>query len=501
MMCALGSGIAGSLGHVQETGVTHSQLWGVAGEKWTPHSRLPDFSFAGYRQGESDLPKVDQIANVRDFGAAGDGKQDDSQAFLDAIAATDSGAIFIPPGRYLIRQIIEINKPNLVLRGAGPDQTILTFNRPLEVIRPNMGATTSNRPTSNYSWSGGFIWVRGHLNQPHRQNITTNALRGDRVVTVNDATHLQPGQRVIVEVTDDSEKTLLNYLYQGQSDSTEEIKNKVQIQMVSRIAAIDGNQVTLERPLRFDLRKEWSPTIALFEPTVTEVGIEDLAFEFPNEPYQGHFTELGYNAIAINNAADCWVRNVRIINADSGIFMTGLFCTATNILFESQRKPFEGDTGHHGITLGRDCLVDGFEYRTSFIHDVTVSNGASGNVIKNGRGVDLSFDHHKRFPFANLFTNIDVGHGGQMWRCGGGARLGRHTAAWATFWCIRSARDQSWPRQNFGPDMMNLVGVQTSDPSQTNPEGRWFEAISPDSLEPRDLHAAQLEARLRRKAQ
>jgi hypothetical protein len=26
----------------------YSALWGRTGEKWTPQSRLPDFSFAGY---------------------------------------------------------------------------------------------------------------------------------------------------------------------------------------------------------------------------------------------------------------------------------------------------------------------------------------------------------------------------------------------------------------------------------------------------------------------
>ncbi len=29
-----------------------SQLWGKSGEKWSSESRLPDFSFEGYRRGE-----------------------------------------------------------------------------------------------------------------------------------------------------------------------------------------------------------------------------------------------------------------------------------------------------------------------------------------------------------------------------------------------------------------------------------------------------------------
>src|SRR5690606_13038896 len=33
-----------------------SLLWGRTGERWSPTSRLPDFSYAGYRRGEAPLP-------------------------------------------------------------------------------------------------------------------------------------------------------------------------------------------------------------------------------------------------------------------------------------------------------------------------------------------------------------------------------------------------------------------------------------------------------------
>ena len=42
--------------------VETSDLWGVSGEKWTPQSRLPDFSFAGYHCGETPLPALPPVA-------------------------------------------------------------------------------------------------------------------------------------------------------------------------------------------------------------------------------------------------------------------------------------------------------------------------------------------------------------------------------------------------------------------------------------------------------
>src|SRR5687767_1273399 len=65
----------------------HSALWGAEGERWNARSRLPDFSHAGYHQGEKPLPDVPVAGNVKQFGAKGDGTTDDSEAFQAALAA------------------------------------------------------------------------------------------------------------------------------------------------------------------------------------------------------------------------------------------------------------------------------------------------------------------------------------------------------------------------------------------------------------------------------
>lgn len=486
---------------VGDSGKAYSGLWGKAGELWTPAGRLPDFSFAGYHFGEDPLPTVPVAANVRDFGAKGDGEHDDTQAFKDAIAKTSSGAIFIPPGRYVITDILWVRKPNLVLRGAGTGRTTLVCPKPLERIKPNSGATTEGRPTSNYSWSGGIVWVRGSRETHSPQRVTGEALRGENVITVEDTAGLSPGQRVRLALTDDIARTLVNHLYAGDPGDTSKLGKPIQTSVVSRVTAIHGTRVTLERSLPFDVRSEWSPTLGDFAPDVHEVGIEAMSFEFPVTPYEGHFTELGYNAIAIDTASDCWVRDVHVRNADSGVYLKGTFCTLDGLVLDSQRPPNSARqaTGHHGLNMGVDCLAQNFDFRTHFIHDITVDSDDVRNVVKNGRGVNLSLDHHKRVPYANLFCNLDAGDGSELWRCGGGAALGKHCAAWGTFWNIRAARPLSWPSVNFGPAMMNFVGLHTEQPSQMDPTGRWFEAIPPDQLYPADLHAAQLARRLGRK--
>jgi hypothetical protein len=113
--------------------------------------------------------------------------------------------------------------------------------------------------------------------------------------------------------------------------------------------------------------------------------------------------------------------------------------------------------------------------------------------------VDLCFDHHRRAVNENLFTDIDAGAGTHLWRSSGGDALGKHAGARNTFWNIRAARSQAYPPMDFVPASINLVAVATTQRSERNLNGRWFEAIAPESVVPQDIHAAQLVRRVGRK--
>lgn len=480
---------------------TPSALWGQAGEHWSPESRLPDFSFAGYRRGEAPLPDPAVTHNLRDFGAVGDGRTDDTAALQRAIAAVDRGVILIPAGRYVITDIIEIRKPDVVLRGAGRDETVLFFPRHLTDVRPDWGATTTGQRTSNYSWSGGFLWVKGSLGLQEITPLTAPAPRGATSVTVADPGRLRVGATVALRQRDRPDNSLARHLYSDEPGDTANLNGRTFTSLPARVVAIAGNTVTLDRPLRCDARPEWSAALHRHEPTVSEVGIEDLTFEFPVTPYGGHFSELGYNPVAFSDVAHCWIRRVRIVNADSGPFIRGDFCTITDVVYETARAPDQvrQGRGHHGITLGgQDNLFTRFDIRMQFEHDITLGACAAGNVVSAGRGEALCFDHHRRAPYENLFTDLDVGAGTHVWRCGGGAKLGLHSAGRGTFWNIRSATPLEYPRRGFGPWSLNLVGLTTLSPSTTEPGGKWFEAIPPASLHPQNLHEAQRARRLGR---
>lgn len=478
----------------------HSELWGKSGEKWSEESRLPDFSFAGYQRGEKALPEVEVRSNIRDFGAKGDGKTDDSAAFQRAFDEAPAGAISVPKGRYIITQPLILTRSGVVLRGVDRDQVVLYFPKPLNEIVPNWGATTGGQKTSNYSWSGGFIGIKGSFGSKNLSKITKGAKRGAKTIAVAEADKLTVGQEIEIFQSDLPDNSLMKHLYSGDPGPMDKVNGRAKTSLVVKITAISGDNVTFDRPLRTDLELRWQPQVREFKPTVQESGIENITFSFPNKPYEGHFTELGSNPLFFRGVAHCWAKNLRVLNADSGPFLHGCFNTVQGFLLESERKEDKnGYRGHHAFTLdGSDNLCTDFDLRARFIHDFTVSGSDAGNVFSDGKGVDLSLDHHKLGPYENLFTNIDAGLGTRLWNSGGGRDLGKHCAARGTFWNITAKNPLQYPPAFFGPKSINVVALKTEQTGETEPEGKWFEAIFPEKIAPKNIHRAQLQKRLGR---
>lgn len=473
----------------------YSRLWGHTGELFDPYGRLPDFSYAGYEYGNSPIPQQRVVASVRDFGADGSDRADDTAAFQRAIATVQSGAIEIPAGSYFISDILTIEKPGIVLRGAGSGRTVLNITTTLEALKPQIAHTGSGKPVSRYSWSGGFIWVKGKLVGRKRFDITKLARRGDTSVVVSNTRTFTVGAEVQIEQHDDPASSLLRYLYAGDPGDAAKLEGKINLRFHAVVRSVSGNTVTLSRPLRSDVRPEWSATMRVSTPTVHHVGVEGITVRFEPVRYNGHFTEAGRNAIAFSDTSHCWIRDVVVENCDSGIFFMGTQGTMENITLRSSRSHAGTNSGHHGISLGTDNVLTDFRIDNEFYHDITITAQSAGNVVKNGSGFDLTLDHHKSANYANLFCNLDVGKGTKVWKSGGAPSQGKHTGAWTTFWGIRSQQSLAWPPEVFGPNMMNLVGLKTNQPEAVSANGKWFEVIAPDILEPLDLHAAQLQRR------
>jgi hypothetical protein len=454
-----------------------SQLYGEEGELWDRAGRLPDFSWAGYRGGEA-LPDVRVVASVVDFGAVGNGRADDTAAFQAAIGATTGGALEIPEGDYLITDVLRIAHGDLVLRGAGQKRTRLVLPNSLTDVKGESAA---------WSWNGGFLWVEPTGAGEALTDVTAAAKRSERSLTVADGSVLSAGDLVVLRLTDDADASLGWHMHDEQAVPGDcAYMDPIVFRWPVRIASVDGDEITLEQPLRLDVRSEWTPQLHRV-PAITEVGIEDLGLVFPDVPYAGHLLEPGFNAIFFTNGvANSWVRGVTIENADNGVLMDKLskFNTVRDITLQGRK-------GHHGINVAQsaDGLFRDITIRQAFMHSFTLDHRSSGNVAMRLRfdaeGLFI-LDHHKDSPFENLFTDIES----QVTFSNGGSTCAGHPAgARITVWNVAGPVIPPW----WGDVQMNVVGDLAVDELLTD-RAEWYEPV--DDLWPDNLSLAQRALRL-----
>ncbi len=498
------------IGEAPAQSCAYSSLWGVTGEKWNPEHRLPDFSYAGYHAGEAKVPGPTAKWDLkRDFHATGDGRTDDSEALLKAIQSIKSGVLFIPKGTYVIAKRIDISRGNLILRGAGPNETILFFPNSLTDL---FGNTMKGAEQSQWSFRPGLINFTGKdpiTAETRLATVTSDAKRGDRILQLSAPISVKKGEWIRLVESDPPKESpaagsLIHYLYGDLlPPGPDLIGTRSVVRFLSRVKSVSGNQIELERPSPYDVHREWAPEIHRFVPSVQEIGVEHLSLHFPWTAYPGHFKEKGYNGLFFQDVSQCWVNDVEIQNSDFGIDLSSTnFCTVSNVRLTASKSravgaDSHGANGHHGIDIshGTENLVTSFAVQTTFVHDISVEWYALHTVFSKGRGIDLNMDHHREANYSSLFSDLDCGAGTRPFNSGGSGNRGAHSGAYSTYWNIRGAGLMQLPAIDFGP-LLNFIGVETKSKVADSPYQWMFEQIAPASLCPMDLQEAMKARRL-----
>lgn len=446
----------------------------------------------------------------RDFGAQGDGRTDDSQSLLKAVRSIKRGVLYIPKGTYVIARRIDIARGDLTLRGAGPGETILYFPNSLTDL---FGNTYNEAKQSEWSFRPGLINVKGAdpvTAGTRLASVTAPARRGDKVLRLSAPVSVKRGEWIRLVESDPPKGSpaagsLVRHLYgEIMPPGPDLVGTPGVVRFLSRVKAVVGNRLELERPLPYDVRPEWAPEIHRFAPAVREFGVEHLSLHFPWTPYPGHFKEKGYNGLFLQDVSQCWVKDVEIQNSDFGIDLNSTnFCTVSGVTLtmsadRGASPEARGASGHHGIDVshGTENLVTGFDVRTRFVHDVSVEWYALHTVFSKGRGVDLNMDHHREANYSSLFSQIDCGAGTRPFDSGGSSDRGAHAGAYNTYWNIRAAGALKLPPPDFGP-LLNFIGVGGIGAGPDSP-ARWMvEQFAPAGLCPADLQEAMRAGRLR----
>lgn len=255
-----------------------------------PTGPLGDFSYAGYAANSRLIPLPDVVSNVKDFGAAGDGERDDTSSFKKAIAkaSQDKGAVFIPPGKYIITEKLIIDSSSVVLRGAGVEKTELFFPKPLGEI---YGDVKANAGSSLYAFREGFIEIQGSNDKQLLATVTQPAARGSKRLYVDSTRYFKEGNWVKLWMSDPPQGSgytgsLFDYLYHGIESDITDLKGRADVvRFSSRVKKVGEGWVELERPLAHEVRMEWRPEVHALTNSVQNVGIEDFTMHFKHGEY------------------------------------------------------------------------------------------------------------------------------------------------------------------------------------------------------------------------
>ena len=408
---------------------------------------LPDFSFAGYKNGLFAIPEASgTLVKVDDFGASANDEIDDTKAVLAAIShANDvAGPVIVQfsVGRYVISEVLKIERSDFVLQGAGSGSggTLLHFPRPLNQVDRSTSLDELRQylvkldkrqiePDKNlddyfseYSWSGGFIWIQkpGVRAAPYLveydpeieklADIETGA-RGTRTIVLSSTADINAGDIIQLQWINRTgpDAGIIKSLYETEYESAGShhwsFPERPLVRQTSRVLSVDGRKVQLADPLLHDANDTIPAQVAAWD-GLQQVGIEDLRLEFPDSPFFGHHMERGYNGIYFTSSFDSWARNIRITNADSGILSyNSANLTYKDVISDGARP------AHYAVHMGNvhNVLAENVTVMNPVLHSLTFNTQSTKCVFKNAEVfVNPTLDQHAGSNHQNLFDKVTL---------------------------------------------------------------------------------------------
>jgi uncharacterized repeat protein (TIGR02543 family) len=494
--------VCGSATLSAQTITTGADLWNEYILDPDNHSHIPNVSFAGYMRGEAPIPDVPVVVDITDFGGVGDGETHNDVALRHAIDAAwlqGGGAVYLPAGEYAFDQFILLHRSGVVLRGAGPGETILRFNRPLLQV---IGMTGIG--TQEWNWTGGLLWIGprdyfrfnalpGYLRFGHERrsgrpvefdedpdseweaawenwstlgeagilaSVTSTHDRGTHTVTVDDASGLKAGDFVMMSwVNPRDTHALWHEMVQHEAFEGTNLFNAWLSTAIPHwewpveIKAVSGNEVTLAQSTRVSIQPEYNVTFKMIgpdgwqdrvyggrwqalSPYVEKAGVEDLTLLMANtRETYGYNDGDGWNGLFFNRAYNSWARNVEILNAEAPIHVS----SAKNITITDIDiySPFQAKYISTARVHTHDVLFENIRVTNSG----HVSNGINSEWMSAGNvwtRLDMekgTFDSHRMMSFDYVRTDLVLDNPAAA-RPGGASQAGPHTGRRAVHWNI-----------------------------------------------------------------
>lgn len=483
---------------------------------------IPDFSYAGYRNGEP-IPDVQTVKEIDPI--PGDNTNHINSALFElGLMALDSsgfrGALLLRAGVYEIRGTINVGYDGVVLRGVG-DSTDITENTVLFAT----GNTPDKRTVVVLGGGGKTEWSDA-VPGSRSDIISDTVLVGERTFRVSDPSLYSVGDNIIIYHPCTAD--WLQAIDYGGTHSDHpnavpgtDVPWAVGSQPIffnRYITAIDGDAITVDAPVFNALIRSLSQSYVYKyarNGIRTNLGIEDLRIEIhsADETDENH----AWDAINFVQVEDAWALRCTMRQFGLSGIQTS---TATRITVEDCQaldpaSIIEGGKRYNFNVYRASQLILFKNCRASNGRHHYVSNGTSsvsGIVFVDctSEGAYTSSEGHRRWTQGMLFDNhveLDGPRPGLNPRLLGLYNRGYygtshgwalvHSVAWNCDLADGDLIVQKPPTgQNYaiGCFGANVAGVSPPAPMD-EPEG-YIEGSNRPELKPRSLYYAQLEDRL-----
>ncbi|MCK5464295.1 MAG: hypothetical protein KAI95_14805, partial [Bacteroidales bacterium] len=313
-------------------------------------NRIPDFSHAGYKNGEVDIPEVSVVLEI---GPIQGDNTAHIQSAIDQVSGLSldengfRGTLLLKPGLYPIHGVIYIKSSGVVLRGSGEgasetDNTILQgkFDTPHQRTLIVIGGNEKTRWRDEVPGS--------------RVNVASEYIpAGSRTIEVEDASKYSVGDNMIIRHPSTNE-WLAAVDYGGTAGDVLWQPGEIDIYFNRFITQIEGNKIKLDAPLYHEIDRSLSQAYAwIFTRSnlVTESGIENLRIDI--ETNGGEDEDHIWNGIRFTRVEDCWAKNVTVLHFGyAGFFFED--ATRSTVLNCSALEPISIITGsrRYNFNLG-----------------------------------------------------------------------------------------------------------------------------------------------------
>lgn len=276
-------------------------------------NRIVDFSYAGYHNGEKNIPNSAAISAVQAVSPiAGDNTAHIQQA-IDTVSGwtPDSngirGVVRLAAGEYRIDGTLRIAASGVILVGAGSgdDATSNTIlRRPLGSV-PNTTTVLIVGGNLSSQWSGGDT-------PGNRMSVTDTVYVGARSLTLAGTTGLSVGDNIVIKHP--ATQAWLDSVDGGGTYNDPDWAVNSQPLIFNRyITAISGNTITIDAPVTNTLDASLSESyVYKYDRAglVTEVGVESLqiTIDTASATSETHAD----SALVFNTVEDGWVDRVKV---------------------------------------------------------------------------------------------------------------------------------------------------------------------------------------------